>query len=72
MTTPGHIVQTKSGKIGRTFRSKGMINGKVLVYIATETKELNCDGKIVFHPVAYSENATLCDPLGLKIIGFID
>lgn len=30
---PGYLVEHKSGKVGRTIHSKGLINGKVPVYI---------------------------------------
>lgn len=30
---PGYLVEHKSGKVGRTYHSKGLINGKVPVYI---------------------------------------
>jgi hypothetical protein len=30
----GIIVRTKAGKLGRTYLSKGIINGKVPVYLA--------------------------------------
>ncbi len=30
---PGYLVETKSGKTGRTYHSKGLVNGKVPVYI---------------------------------------
>ena len=31
----GYIVKTKKGLVGRTFHSKGLINGKMPVYIGT-------------------------------------
>jgi len=30
---PGYLVEHKSGKTGRTYHSKGLINGKVPVYM---------------------------------------
>lgn len=55
----GYIVETKSGKIGRTFHNKGFVNNKQPVYL-----EISKD--------KYSETALLCEPSTLKIIGFID
>ena len=55
----GYIVQTKSGKRGRTYHSKGTINGKVPVYLLDDSEKP-------------SETAMLCDPKTLKIDGFID
>lgn len=58
--TAGCVVETKAGKIGRTFHSKGLINEKVPVYLETDKKFI------------YSESAILCDPDTLKIKGYID
>lgn len=55
----GYIVETKSGKKGRTFHNKGMINGKIPVYLERDKFK-------------YESNAILCDPQTLKTIGFID
>lgn len=57
----GYLVETKTGKRGRTYHSKGLINGKVPVYLEDENKKLS-----------FSDNAILCDPATLRIIGFID
>ena len=65
----GYIVETKLGKIARTYHSKGMVNGKVPVYIASEVTEIEGGFK---YPVKFEETATLCDPSTLKQIGFID
>lgn len=43
MKSPGLLVRTKSGQSGRTFHSKGKINGKVPVYIEGQDKPLLCD-----------------------------
>lgn len=59
MKNPGQLVLTKSGKKGRTYDSKELINGKVPVYLE-ESEHV------------YSEKAILCDPKTLKSIGFID
>lgn len=40
---PGMIVETKTGKIGRTYNSKGLINGKVPVYIGESETPILCD-----------------------------
>ena len=54
----GFLVKTKTGKRGRTYHSKGMINGKVPVYLEVDNN--------------FSDNAILCYPNTLKTIGFID
>lgn len=64
----GYLVETKSGKIGRTIHENGIINGKVPVYLATKIEESG--GFTV--PVEFSDKAILCDPTTLKHIGFID
>ncbi len=55
----GLIVQTKTGKTGRTYHNKCIINGKVPVYLEVDNK-------------SYSDKAILCEPNSLKQIGFID
>lgn len=64
----GYIVETKTGKLGRTIHEKGLINGKLPVYLATKIKETHG----VKIPIEYSEKAILCDLKGVKQIGFID
>ena len=59
---PGSIVVTKKGKKGRTYHSKGIINGKVPVYMFT-------NNVITSKPDAH---AVLCRPESLSVIGFID
>lgn len=56
---PGYIIETRDGKIGRTYHNKQFINGKCPVYIETS-------------PGIYSNTGTLCDPKTLRQIGFID
>ena len=73
MKNSGYIVETSRGDIGRTYHSKGTINGKVPVYAATEIKEqVLDDGKVVRIPTSYTINAILCSVSRLKIIGNID
>lgn len=69
MKKSGFLVQTKDGKLGRTYHTKGMINDKVPVYLATEVKEYEGGLSV---PSKFSETATLCDPKGLTRISFID
>lgn len=67
------MVETKDGKKGRTFHSKGLVNEKVPVYLATEEKTYDKGTKHeITIPVAYSDTAILCEPSTLKRIGFID
>lgn len=65
----GYLVETKDGKLGRTIHGKGIINGKVPVYIATKLSE---EKHGIRMPLEFAEQAILCDPKGLKQIGFID
>ncbi len=59
MKRPGYLVETKSGKKGRTFHDKGEVNGKIPVYLEEK-------------PFVYSEKAILCEKESLKLKGFID
>jgi hypothetical protein len=52
----GYLVETKTGKIGRTYHREGYINGKAVVHIEENGKTTKM----------------LCDPETLKITGFID
>jgi hypothetical protein len=52
----GYLVETKTGKRGRTYHREKLINGKMIVYIKTDDKEVKM----------------LCDPQKIKIIGFVD
>lgn len=53
---PGYHVETKTGKVGRTYHKEGLVNNKMLVHIEENGKTLKM----------------LCDPNSLKITGFID
>jgi hypothetical protein len=53
----GYLVETKSGKRGRTYHHEGLVNKKMVVHIE------NDEGK---------ELKMLCDPKTVKIIGFAD
>jgi hypothetical protein len=52
----GCLVETKSGKQGRTYHREGLLRKKMIVH-------LDIDGKDV---------KMLCDPKTVKIIGYID
>ncbi len=54
----GYIVETRDGKIGRTYHKKQFVNGKCHVHMQTT-------------PDNYSDNSALFDPKSLTIIGFI-
>lgn len=62
MANPGSIVVTQKGKKGRTYNSKGIINGKVPVYMFENNEVTGKSDKM----------AILCKPESLKVIGFID
>lgn len=53
----GYLVETKTGKTGRTYHRDKKVNGKVIVYIKGE---------------AGTTIKLLCNPEYMKIIGFID
>jgi len=52
----GYLVKTKTGKEGRTYHRDGRVNGKVVVYVEIEGKELKM----------------LCDPKTITVTGYID
>jgi hypothetical protein len=52
----GYLVETKSGKEGRTYHREGLVNKKMVVHVEVDGKEMKM----------------LCDPKTIKIIGFVD
>lgn len=62
------MVEMKNGNLGILYSSAKLINGKVPVYPATKTTEIH-GFKII---VETSETGVLCNPVNLKLIGFID
>ena len=56
MKKSGYIVETKSGKIGRTYHDEALVNGKQPVHIEVGEKTVKM----------------LCDPNTLKFKGFVD
>ena len=52
----GYLVETKTGKKGRTYHREKLVNSKLIVYVKVEGKEVKM----------------LCDPQKIKIIGFVD
>lgn len=52
----GYLVETKSGKQGRTYHREGLVNKKMVVYVDVDGKEMKM----------------LCDPKTIKVIGFVD
>ncbi len=64
----GYLVKTKNDKLGRTIHEKGIVNGKIPVYLCTRSEYVN--GFEV--PLAFSDKAILCDPATVKQFGFID
>lgn len=70
---PGLIVQTKSGKFGRTYHNKPFVNGKVQVFVATKFKKLEGNrGGLENLPIEFESTGMLCSPETLKTIGHID
>ena len=43
--TTGFMVETKKGFIGRTYHDKGLINGKMPVYMDDQKHPMLCDPK---------------------------
>lgn len=68
MKNSGKLVITKNDQVGRTFDSKGLINGRVAVYLATAFKK-QYDFEF---PTEYSDKAILCEPSTLKVFGYLD
>jgi hypothetical protein len=52
----GCLVETKSGKQGRTYHREGLVNKKIVVHLDVNGKDVKM----------------LCDPETIKIIGYID
>lgn len=69
----GYLVKTKDGKLGRTYHSKEMVNGKLPVYLASKIKKVELKpGVFMDFPVEFSETAILLDPKTLESQGLID
>jgi len=43
----GYIIETKTGKQGRTYHREGLINKKIIVHIEGEKIPLLCDPKTI-------------------------
>ena len=52
----GYLVETKTGKQGRTYHREGLINKKMVVHIDVNGKDVKM----------------LCDPKTITIKGFVD
>lgn len=52
----GYLVETKTGKQGRTYHRENKINGKIVVYVLVDEREVKM----------------LCNPETIKIIGYVD
>ena len=52
----GYLVETKTGKQGRTYHREGLINRKMVVHVEINSRDMKM----------------LCDPDTVKIIGYID
>ncbi|MBN1637326.1 MAG: hypothetical protein JW866_00030 [Ignavibacteriales bacterium] len=52
----GYLVETKTGKEGRTYHREGLVNKKMVVHVEINGKDVKI----------------LCDPKTIKIIGFVD
>ena len=78
MKNTGYLVKTKYGKSGRTYHDKGIINGKVPVYLnicsicgGEGEHTIECGAKIGGFSMV-SDKAILCSPETLYVVGFID
>jgi len=52
----GCLVETKTGKQGRTYHKEGLVNKKMVVHVVEGDKDIKL----------------LCDPKTIKIMGYID
>jgi len=52
----GCLVETKTGKQGRTYHREGLVNKKMVVHVEVDGKDIKM----------------LCNPHSVKIIGYID
>jgi hypothetical protein len=52
----GYLVETKTGKKGRTYHRESRVNDKVIVHIEEDNKQIKM----------------LCDPITINVIGCID
>lgn len=75
---PGYLVTTKRGLQGRTYHSKGLINGKVPVYLlmchicgGEGEHTFDCSATIGGFSMV-SDKAMLCEQDSLTMKGFID
>lgn len=68
----GMLVETKSGQIGRTFNSKERVNGKIAVYIAIEFTNIGTEDEPLKIPTKFQEQALLCEPSSLEVVGYLD
>jgi len=70
----GYLVKTKDGKIGRTYHNKGLVNGKVPVYLGSDYEDINegVEESPFMFPKSFTKTAILCEKGSLKMIGFID
>lgn len=68
----GKIVELKDGRTGRTFDYKGLVNGKVPVYLTKSTRVYKTDKISWVIPEDFQEQAILCDPSKIKVTGLID
>lgn len=71
----GYLVELEDGRIGRTFHIKGLVNGKLPVYLCEEKKEYG--GEDEKHPkfsicAKFATTAILVDPKKVKSNGMID
>lgn len=52
----GYLVETKSGKRGRTYHREGLVNKKTVVHVEINGKTMKM----------------LCDPKTIKVVGYVD
>ena len=43
----GYLIETKTGKKGRTYHREGLVNGKLIVHLEGEEKKMLCDPQTV-------------------------
>ena len=52
----GYLVETKTGKKGRTYHREGLVNKKIVVHLDVNGKDMKM----------------LCDPKSITVTGFVD
>lgn len=69
MGNPGYAVKLSDGRTGRAYHNKGLVNGKIPVYLDKDTVTGKHGHSIA---ISYREQAILCRKETVTIVGYID